>query len=501
MKSPQFPCAAIIASMFATGAAHAVSLNPRGLGQVLLYPYYTVNNSQDTLLSVVNTSDVGKMAKVRFLEGYNGRTVLDFDIFLSAHDTWTAVVSQADGSSGAKLATSDHSCTLPQLPADGQPFFADTYAGTSTAPWNVADSGPQTIARTREGHIEIVADGDVIPGSDTDVRMTQAQDGTGGGRPPGCSELQRFSETGVQSDIVTPTSGLAGSASIVNVGEGTFFAYNADALTDFTDTIVLVTNIIEFDTLTAANSSEIEIGARAKLRTDSGDALSLDYARGVDAVSAVLMADSINNDYLVSSGLGANTDWIVTFPTKRFYVDALAYPDAPRAPFAEAFTAGHSSVALGLDIYDQEELHQSNRPPADGCGFICPSVAPFILGYEVNAVSFVPYTGSFAPSGVFGSQLAAAFGPLFGNTPYGDAGWARIGFNDPIEPHALSGGTTGGTPVALNGLPAIGFMVYNIINAHAAPGRLANYGGTFAHRSTVSCTHVGAVQGDPCGSD
>lgn len=40
------------------------------------------------------------------------------------------------------------------------------------------------------------------------------------------------------------------------------------------------------------------------------------------------------------------------------------------------------------------------------------------------------------------------------------------------------------------GLPVVGFMAYNIINAQAQPGVLANYGGTFRHRPTVS--RVGA---------
>jgi hypothetical protein len=211
--------------------------------------------------------------------------------------------------------------------------------------------------------------------------------------------------------------------------------------------------------------------------------MTLDYARGIDAVSAVLMAESISNDYLVAAALGANTDWIVTFPTKRFYVDPALVGDIAGNPFEQTFREGHSNVLLGIDIYDQEAFHQSNPPPSGGCGFICPALAPFVLPYEVNAVSFVPWTDMYAPSGVFGSQLSIPFGPLY--APYGDAGWARIGFNAPLEPHALTGGTNAGSPIALNGLPAIGFMVYNIVNANAAPGRLANYGGTFAHRSTV----------------
>ena len=77
--------------------ASAVNLNPDGLGQVLLYPYYTVHNGQNTNLSVVNTTSIGKAVKVRFLEGYNSREVLDFNLFLSPFDVWTAVVFPVSG--------------------------------------------------------------------------------------------------------------------------------------------------------------------------------------------------------------------------------------------------------------------------------------------------------------------------------------------------------------------------------------------------------------------
>ena len=50
------------------GLANAVDLNPDGLGQVLIYPYYTVNKNQDSLFTVVNTTGIGKAVKVRFLE-------------------------------------------------------------------------------------------------------------------------------------------------------------------------------------------------------------------------------------------------------------------------------------------------------------------------------------------------------------------------------------------------------------------------------------------------
>src|SRR6186713_3300414 len=76
-------------------SAQAVHINQDGLGQALVYPYYTArsvgaNNAYATALSVVNTTASAKAVKVRFLEGKNSREVLDFNLFLSPKDVWTA---------------------------------------------------------------------------------------------------------------------------------------------------------------------------------------------------------------------------------------------------------------------------------------------------------------------------------------------------------------------------------------------------------------------------
>jgi hypothetical protein len=115
------------------GLANAVDLNPDGLGQVLIYPYYTVNKSQDTLLSVVNTTSVGKAVKVRFLEGYNSREVLDFNLFLSPFDVWTAAVSQVSDDGGAQVYTADKSC-IDYIPSFPYPFSSAAYTGGVAGP-------------------------------------------------------------------------------------------------------------------------------------------------------------------------------------------------------------------------------------------------------------------------------------------------------------------------------------------------------------------------------
>ena len=92
-------CAALagIGALGAAGAAQAVNLNPDGLGQVLIYPYYTTRtdpsgNAYNSLLSVVNTTASVKAVKVRFLEGKNSQEVLDFNLFLSPKDVWTTAI-------------------------------------------------------------------------------------------------------------------------------------------------------------------------------------------------------------------------------------------------------------------------------------------------------------------------------------------------------------------------------------------------------------------------
>ena len=59
---------AVLGTLGAAGSAEAVYINPNNTGQVLYYPYYTVQsqggNAYNTLLSVVNTTTSVKVIKV-----------------------------------------------------------------------------------------------------------------------------------------------------------------------------------------------------------------------------------------------------------------------------------------------------------------------------------------------------------------------------------------------------------------------------------------------------
>src|SRR3982750_945369 len=125
-KKSLYAALAGVSALGVTGAAQAVNVNPDGLGQALIYPYYTTRadaagNAYSTLMSVVNSTASAKAVKVRFLEGKNSREVLDFNLFLSPFDVWTsALVPNVGG--GTRIVTTDKSCTLPQIPAGGVVF-------------------------------------------------------------------------------------------------------------------------------------------------------------------------------------------------------------------------------------------------------------------------------------------------------------------------------------------------------------------------------------------
>lgn len=459
---------AAFGALFTMAPAAGVALNPRGLGQALIFPYYTVNHSQDTLFSIGNGGDTGKVVHVRFREGYNARSVLEFDVFLSAHDVWTAAITQQSDDGPALIRSSDRSCTNPAIPAAGQAFLAFNYAGPNEDP----DSGPQTPARTREGFVEVIAVGDTTPGDALDQTITHVQTGQPDGGVPACDPalLQHA------APIVAPTPNLFGSVAIVDVGQGTFFGYTPDALTGFTDTALAAGSSGSGPTLEDANTAIAAPLTRASVVVGNRP-LDVDYEFPIDAVSAVFMADAIYNEYFADPSFGAATEWLVTLPTREFYTDpALAQTVVP--PFGALFQNGRSDTFVGGAVYDREE---GEVTPITACT-LCPPVAPPpSFPYAINVVRFVNFNGA---SLVFGSSVIPFSLQLISAT----TGNAVMNLVDTTGVQQLPDGTDAdGNTVTLLGLPVTGFMAYNVINANAQPGLLANYSGAFAHRATASC--------------
>jgi len=471
----------------ATGAAQAVNLNPNGLGQALVYPYYTtrsvgvldvttVGNSYNSLLSVVNSTGSAKAVKVRFLEGKNSREVLDFNLFLSPFDVWTTAIIPAgtglvsSNSVGARIITSDKSCTLPQIPATGVDFVNYAYTGTAD------DKGGTGVDRTREGYVEIIEMATFASTSTTAKQITHVS-----GVPPGCASVN---DTQAAKDALPLSGGLFGGISLINVNAGTDYSTEAVALDNFYQigSNYNPAGVVTPD-LTQATPPISQVPANNNVYTST-------WAAGADPVSAVLMHDNVLNEFVLDAATRSGTDWVVTFPTKRYYVN-VGTGNAPRLFQRNFNTTAGSCDDVTLNIYDREETTTTtpntfSPPPPTPTNSIC---------WEANVITF-------NGTNVLNSGNVANLPTSFAN------GWLRLGFpvaaaippasapnalvhtlgNAATSITAINGATTAGNTVTYFGLPVVGFMVQSFTNNTLNVGGvnvLSNYGGDFRHRYTT----------------
>ncbi len=447
-----------------TGAANAVNVNPDGLGQALVYPYFTTQGTSapyNSLLSVVNSTNSGKVVKVRFLEGKNSKEVLDFNLWLSPKDVWTAAIIPMGA--GAGIITSDLSCTTPPIPAGGQAFtnikFSEDAAGTG-------------FDRTKEGYVEIIEMGNVTGA--TLVAITHAQPSPPG-KPPGCAGLPPSTQP---TDLVAGQGGLFGGISLINPIGGGDVTADAVALASFSATTLWAPAGFTTPDLTQVNPKTSVVFNNTEVVTTDWSASS----NTVDAVSAVLMHDNIYNEFVLDKGTASGTDWVITMPTKRYYYNAQ---NNVTKLFESNFRATGACDDILLTQYNREEQTVVNVP-----GFSPPSpTGTDAICWEANVITF---NNTNVLLSVNKAVLTTAF----------DNGWVSLNFfpasiTAPV--HQLIGGATirfnTGTGIAApaqntstyNGLPVIGFAAQSFNNGTligpSGPVQ-AHYTGSFMHKYT-----------------
>ena len=463
-----------VSALGVTGAAQAVNLNPDGLGQVLIYPYYTTRadaggNAYTSLLSVVNTTSSAKAVKVRFLEGKNSREVLDFNLFLSKHDVWTAAILPSS-TGGALVGTLDKSCTLPPIPAGGQNFVNFAYTGGNS------DKGGTSLDRTKEGYVEIIEMATFTTSSSTSLAVTHV------GGVPDCGAKFVFSDTQAASDANAPQGGIFGGMTLINVNAGTDFTEDAVALDNYFQFSLNLNSLYNaagsiLPDLQLASPPVSQVLANSSVYTSS-------WTFGTaDPVSAVLMHSNVMNEFVLDAGTKSGTDWVVTFPTKRYYVN-VGTGNAPKL-FQRNFNQTDGSCDdVSLAIYDREERTTStpvgfSPPPPTQTNSIC---------WEANVVTF-------NNSNVLGSVNVANVPTTFQN------GWLNLGFPTGITGASptvhelinttntlitdIGSSTSSGNTVTYIGLPVVGFAVQTFSNGTLSVGGvnvLSNYGGNFVHK-------------------
>ncbi|MDO3385252.1 hypothetical protein QWI17_05295 [Gilvimarinus sp. SDUM040013] len=520
MKKKLLPLAMLAGLAGAAGTAQAVHINNDGLGEVLIYPYYSIEGGQNTYISVVNTTEYYKAVKVRFIEAENSQEVLDFNLYLSPEDVWTgAVVPEGDG---AKIITRDNSCTVPHIsrPTADNPTAVD---GEAFRDLQYADDGGSTgLARTNEGYVELIE------------MAVVAEDGTGfgtaegnalaadilhdpSGMPADCAAVvgrwvtsgasfetgDIVDGTGVVSDTGTGTfntnpnapsmlvgtdadgtlGGLYGYGVLINPMEGTNATYSARALDAFYDAGA-------FYAPNHTNPGTLEPSLQNSQVTanilDGVTPVSFVTTDGLDAVSALFMHDTISNDFVLDEIIQAETDWVIAMPTKRRYVFDLQDADDAGTPWNDTlvrppFTTEWTSNAcetIELEMWDREEavtqltggVDFSPRPVGG------PTSDDLTLCTEVSVMGFGE-----------GSAVDASDRVFYGINAEVDHenGWARMDFTldaDGDARYLLDAAQT----QAIIGLPVTGFAVqkYTAAGVDGLSGSGAFYAGVIDHKST-----------------
>lgn len=491
---------AVLAGLGTVGTAEAVYLNPNGTGQVLVYPYYTVQsaggNAWNTYLSVVNTTTRAKALKVRVLEGKTSAEVLDFNLFLSANDMWTAaIIPGASATDAARMVTSDVSCTNPvgNLPvANGGESFRNFQYSTG------GDALPGTgLDRTREGYVEIIEMGTLTGAWATAVTHGSA------GTPANCAVVQ--GNTLTPSSIENPSGGLSGTGTLINVNNGQDAGYKADALeawrstSFYTDAGFITPSLADASPATSVvvRAGELDAtGASVFIEADRSTFVTTSgVAAGARAVASVYMHTAVINEYILDTGSASLTDWVITQPLKRVFVDS----GTARQPYTNVLTASGACETIGFTFFNREERSAT----AAGADFspLPPAGSPNSLCWESNVLSIrngqAHTIASTTSSAVLGSvnltnvNVTTTFQNGWARLTFTGAGAATLGMGSSTTDRAFMDSTAatttlaGGIPATFFGLPVTGFMIRTFKNGNltctGAATCQGNYGSLFNH--------------------
>ncbi|QJR15990.1 hypothetical protein [Usitatibacter palustris] len=479
----RFRNAALLAAALAAPAVQAMYLNPDGLGQALIYPYYTVkpvdSNVYNTYISIVNHTSDAKVLRVRFRESLNGREVGNYNLYLGPRDAWAGAItpSVAGAPPAAGLLTIDNSCTNPAFtpPAGGSAltgfaFSSASYTGTNS------DGMGDTMERTREGYVEVIEMATL-----TGASAAQATPGANG-VPPDCAALRGG---GVLS-LGPPTGGVSGTLTLINVASGLDFTVNAIAIADLSTQGFYRTYS---DAYPDFNSAEVNgVGNFAA----NGKAYRTTWNSGVEALNAILMRSTVDNEFILDNTTQSAADFVVTLPTKRFHV---LVPGQGTGPFTNTVLAGSRSLNFTLEYRSREGLGGIIVP---ACGFTCPpsnSEANLQLPFASTVVGI---TRGATATGAAGTTLALGANgwrvtlPTTAENGSVMLGFVAGGFSSPptisfpAQTTRLSDGQVLNENLVMEGLPAVGFAVRTLRNGTlvcAGGGCQGNYGGAYPHTS------------------
>ncbi len=445
--------------------ANAVKLSTSGLGQVLIFPYYTVNAGYETSIKLVNTTNKAKALRVRFREAANNREVFTFNLYLGPNDVWTGHLLKGTSAQGfyTEIASNDKSCTVPFIGSTGLLFSDEKFINSFT------DGYGTDVNRMHEGFIEVIEMGELSGASSNATLINQSQPNAN------CAVLldawdinsaNSYWQTNPNTDMLPPQGGITGSVTLGNVLNGIEFKQQPTVLEDFNHSILHFN--VDNDLPSLVNAEPISVISDVNDTVDT-----FNWASGIEAVSSVLMKSTLANINELDTNI--STDWIVTLPTRQYHTDPVyAVSGVPLKPFVASDASGISCEQYNDNgVYDNEE--QQPMASLYTSSNFC---------YGVNNVSILKDTNNpTVPVGVFASHFPSSVlntGTLIGNhilTPF-SLGWVNISMNQSLDniPNNMS----------ITGLPMIGFSALAQRNNIVLANTLTNYAHANSQNSLVN---------------
>jgi hypothetical protein len=217
-------------------------------------------------------------------------------------------------------------------------------------------------------------------------------------------------------------------------------------------------------------------------------------SQAIDAVSAVLDAAAVFNQWEAQVDGSVGSDWVVTFPTKQFYVDPAnngGYAEAS-PPFESGFNQakgqpGTACVLAGFNLFNREK----SVSDVFYCGFSsCPPPGMNTVCWQTNVLAFggtsILGSGLVKPVPTAGFT-SGSLGLSFTDVAHGGLEFASL----QSSAHAMRPDNSG---TVFYGLPMIGFETINFVNGNLG-GVLANYSGV-NRMNTTTCVDTTTTAGD-----
>ncbi|HRQ63393.1 MAG TPA: hypothetical protein PKZ76_00770 [Xanthomonadaceae bacterium] len=301
-----FVCFGLLMLALGSAPLSAVERSRDGFGDVLLFPYFSVGGSVDTMLSVgardvvpgpAASGAVALRVVLRFASPAPGVDIdpLFFHVYLGASDSWTMVLAREQGQ--LSVLSADQSCVQAGRPG----------ALLGGLPVRLQETVlPQFDIDRAEGWIEVYELGGIAHGDVGTAARTRS-----------CETLWQLLDTqDPESWLTAPADRLRGVVHLVDAAGGTGYSFAPVALARFRDAPVFTTVDLPYPGLADASP------AQARLTFSDGVQRTSSFAAApVQAVSAVLMDIQWDMDFTAESVIAAETDLVLTLPTRPYRDD------------------------------------------------------------------------------------------------------------------------------------------------------------------------------------